>query len=79
MIAIRKWKGNILFPLSYVQTDATTPNIVGPTILGVVASVLAVVCKRMQQLLKMFGPAVHSGKDITNKTLKTMCNARAWP
>ena len=25
--------------LSHVQTDATTPNIVGPTILGVVASV----------------------------------------
>ena len=28
---------------------------------------------------KMFGPAVHRGKDITHKTLKTMCNARAWP
>ena len=25
--------------LSYVQTDATTPNIVGPTMLGVIASV----------------------------------------
>ena len=33
-----------------VQTDATTPNIVAPTMLGVVACVLAVVCKRMQQL-----------------------------
>ena len=33
---------------SYVQTDATTPNIVGPTTLGVVASVLVVLCKRMQ-------------------------------
>ena len=32
--------------LSYVQTDATTPNIGRPIMLGVVASVLAVVCKR---------------------------------
>ena len=30
--------------LGCVQTDATTPNIVAPTILGVVACVLAVVC-----------------------------------
>ena len=28
---------------SYVQTDATTPNIVGPRMLGVVASVVATV------------------------------------
>ena len=28
---------------SYVQTDATTPKIVGPRMLGVVASVLAAV------------------------------------
>ena len=33
-----------------MQTDATTPNIVAPTMLGVVACVLAVVCKRTQQL-----------------------------
>ena len=33
-----------------VQTDATTPNIVGATMLGVIACVLAVVCKRMQHL-----------------------------
>ena len=65
--------------LSYVQTDATTPNIVGPTMLGVVASVLAVVCKRMQQLPTILGPAVHRGKDTTHKTLETMCHARAWP
>ena len=32
------------------QTDATTPNTVAPTMLGVVVCVLAVVCKRMQQL-----------------------------
>ena len=35
---------------SGVQTDATTRNIVGPTMLGVVAFVLAVVSKRTQQL-----------------------------
>ena len=37
--------------LSYVRTDVTrTPNIVGLKMLGVVASMLAVVCKQMQQL-----------------------------
>ena len=39
-----------LVVLSYVQKEATTPNIVGPIMLGVVAPVLspvlAVVCKR---------------------------------
>ena len=33
-----------------MQTDATTPNIVAPTMLGVVVCVLAVVSKRMQQM-----------------------------
>ena len=33
------------------------------------ACVLAVVCKRMQQLLIMLGPAVHRGKDTTHKSL----------
>ena len=46
-------------PVSYVQTDATTPNVVRPRMLGVVVSVLAVVCKRMQ---------VHYGKNRTHKT-----------
>ena len=64
---------------SYVQTDATTPNIVGPTVLEVVASVLVVVGKRIQQLPAMLGPAVHCGMDTTQKTLETMCNAGAWP
>ena len=41
--------------LGCVQTDATTPNIVAPTMLGVVACVLAVVCKRMQQLQTIWG------------------------
>ena len=60
----------ISFVLGCVQTDAaTTPNIVGATILGVVASVLAVVCKRMQQLSTMLGPTVHRGTDTTNKSL----------
>ena len=47
--------------------------------LGVVACVLAVVCKRMQQLPTMFGPTVHRGKDTTHKSLLTMRNERAWP
>ena len=36
--------------ISCVQTDATTPNIVGATMFRVIACVLVVVCKRMQQL-----------------------------
>ena len=64
---------------SYVQTDATTPNIVGSTTLGVVASVLVVVGKGMQQLPAMLGPAVHCGKDTTQKTLETTCNSGSWP
>ena len=46
-----------------MQTDVTTPSIVVPTMLEVVACVLAVVCKRMQQLPNTFGPAVHRRKD----------------
>ena len=41
-----------------MQTDATTPNIVAPTMLGVVAFVLAVVCKRMQHLPSLLGPTI---------------------
>ena len=33
----------------------------------------------MQQLPTMLVPALHRGKDTTHKTLKTMCNLRAWP
>ena len=55
--------------VGYVQTVATTPNIVAPTMLGVVACMLAVVCKRMQQLPTMLGHAVHRGKDTTHKSL----------
>ena len=40
--------------------------------LGVVASVLAVVSKRMQQLPTLLGPAtVHRRKDTTHETLQT--------
>ena len=46
------------------------PNIVAPTMLGIVACMLAVVCKRMQQLPTMLGPAVHRGKDITPNFFK---------
>ena len=42
--------------------------------LGVVAFVLAVMCKRIQQLPTILGPAVHRVK-----TLETMCNARERP
>ena len=48
--------------LGCVQTHTTTPNIVGATMLGVVACVLAVVCKRMQQLPTMLGPVEHRGR-----------------
>ena len=48
--------------------------------LGVVASVLARVCKQMQQLPTILGPAVHRGKDRTQKTLeRTMRNPRTRP
>ena len=59
--------------------DATTPNIVAPTMLRVVTCMLAVVCKRMQQLPTMLGAALHRGKDTTHKSLLTMRNERARP
>ena len=64
---------------SGVRTVATNPNYVGPTLLGVVAFVLAEVCIRLQQLPTMLRPVVHHGMDTTHKTLETMYNARAWP
>ena len=65
----KKCLAEVTVELGCVQTDATAPDIVAPTMLGVVASVLALVRKRMQQLPTMLGPAVHSGKDTTHKTL----------
>ena len=65
---------------SYVQTGATIPNIIKPKTLGDVASVLAVVCKRMQHFpIIMLEPALHCGKDTTHKTLETTCNERVLP
>ena len=61
------------YNLGCVQTDATTPNIIAPTMLGVVACVSAVVCKRMQQLPKSLGPAVHRGKNTTHKSFCNPC------
>ena len=43
------------------------------------ACMLVVVCKRMQQLPTMLGPAVHRGKDTTHKPFYTMRNSRPWP
>ena len=44
----------------------------GATMVGVVvASLLAVVCKRMQQVPTMLVPREHRGKDTTHKTLLT--------
>ena len=68
----RTWRQPVIFFYKFEQTGARTPNIVGPTTLGVVASVLAVVhwvCKRMQELPLMLGSAVHRGKDTNHKTL----------
>ena len=38
-----------------VQRDATTPNIVASAMFGIVVSMLAMVCKGMQQLLTLLG------------------------
>ena len=65
----KKCLAEVTVELGCVQTDATTSNIVAPTMLGVVASVLAVVCKRMQQFPTMLRPTAHRGKDTTHKTL----------
>ena len=46
--------------------------------LGVVAPVLAVVCKRMQQLSTMLGPAVHREKDTTHTTLQIQIRQPSW-
>ena len=55
---------------------------VGPTMLGVVASVLAGVCKRMQQFPAML--AYHACWSITRSycvavSKEIVCNERAWP
>ena len=62
--------------LRCVQTGATTPNIVAPTMLRVVARVLAVVCKRMQQLPASLGPTVHRGKNTTHISVMSVMSVR---
>ena len=49
-----------------------------PALLWVVAFVLVVVCKRMQQFPTMLGATVHRGRDKSHKTLESMGNARTW-
>ena len=63
----------------YVQRDERLPTLLAQQMLGVVASVLAVVCKRMHQLPTRLGPAVYRGKDTSHTTLEIMCNGRVWP
>ena len=48
---------------NYLQTDATSPNIIGPTMLGVVAFVLAVVrkrCNNSEQCWELLPPFARS-------------------
>ena len=64
MVTVRAPRTQQPFPCIFFSDSLrlrATPNIVAPTILEVVACVLAVVCKRMQQLPTMLGPAVHRG------------------
>ena len=69
-----------------MQTDATTPNIVAPTMLVVVASVLAVVCIRMQQLPTMLsvrgpnnvGRAVQTDPALCRNALVITEQKKCW-
>ena len=54
---------------SGVQTDVTTPNIVGPTMLGVVAFVLAVVSKRTQQLPTTYNRVCKRTQHVTSNNI----------
>ena len=49
--------------LKLINPNKRNWNIVAPTMLGIVAFVLAMVCKRMQQLPTSLGPAVTSWKE----------------
>ena len=74
----------VLRKLKLRAKERNNPKIIRPTMLWVIAFVLAVVCKRTQQLPTLLGPAVHRrGKDTDLKDFvnskKTMFNARAWP
>ena len=52
-----------------VQTDATTLNIVGPTMLAVVAFVLAVVSKRTQQLPTTYNRVCKRTQHVTSNNI----------
>ena len=55
--------------------DTTTPNIVWPTMALEVLSPYWQWCSNGWNK----GPAVHREKNITHKTLETLCNAHVWP
>ena len=60
---------------SYVQTDATTPKIVGPRMLGVVASVLAAVVSNLLQQLQ----TTRNNIQQQGVQLDSVCNIhRCW-
>ena len=74
MVGQQCWE--LLCPVgSGVQTDATTPNIGGPTMLGVVVSVMVVVCKQMQQLIKTPSNSVYR----RTQHLKSNNAGSCWP
>ena len=52
------------FKATYMQTDATTPDIDGPTVLGVVASVLVVVCKRCNNSQQCWKSCANSSNTV---------------
>ena len=62
-----------------METDTKTSNVVEPARLVVVASVSAVVCKGIQKLQGVLGPAVHRGMVSIVLWGVSLCNARAWP
>ena len=55
--------------VSYVQLNAITPNFVGPAMLGVVASVLAVVSKRTQQLPTTYNRVCKRTQHVTSNNI----------
>ena len=72
----KEWKFD---PYATCKRTQQIPTLLGQQCWGVVASVLAVVCKWMHRLPTILGPAVDLGKDTTYTTLETMCNARVAP
>ena len=57
-----------------LHADAATPFIVGPAMLGVVASVLAVVCKRMHQLPTTCNKVCKRTQHVTSNNIGS-----CWP